>query len=96
MLRDFFLFLCLVLARALRGVSGKAWAGSTLGRGTNGVHNSGLQAHFLRGVTLKWCWFNDAGCVESQLLGRAGVRPQPGYTLTATSTVATACTLQTC
>jgi hypothetical protein len=73
-LRDLFLFMCLVLARALRSVGGApgAWLGRTLGRGHNGVHNSFLEAFFghgsfAHGVALRWCWFNDAGCIEKEL-----------------------------
>ena len=65
-LRDLFLFLCLVLSRSLRQTSG-AWAGRSLGRGT-GFAGSVMRADFADGISLRWCWYNDAACVAHELL----------------------------
>ena len=65
-LRDLFVFLCLVLSRSLRQTSG-AWAGRSLGRGT-GFAGSLMTADFADGISLRWCWYNDAPCVAHELL----------------------------
>ena len=107
-LRDLFLFMCLVLSRSLRRTNGAlqrrrvgqapgrvdAWAGRSLGRGT-GVAGSFMRADFAvsrprpltclgcvagkvaavldcalwqDGISLRWCWYNDAACVAHELL----------------------------